>query len=236
MPSSSFLAAHTLSFPADSPCSNLLGMLSGLIPDSQISASSIRGYDWSPSMARLVSSRSGWFPRIPQAQPGEEWLQVDLGVPKNVKGVIIQGARGGDSVTTTESRSFVKKFKVAYSMNGKDWEFIQDPKTMQAKVSTAWSSCKKVICFWLSSVCLMMSLKISFCFVCSYFGNLSCHCERLHPLVLLLSYMRGCRFHLVREIVASLLTTDQAWGCGQYFLLFPASAGQSQQDNVSNFV
>ncbi|KFO59898.1 Neuropilin-2, partial [Corvus brachyrhynchos] len=118
----------------DSPCSNLLGMLSGLIPDSQISASSIRGYDWSPSMARLVSSRLGWFPRVPQAQPGEEWLQVDLGVPKNIKGVIIQGARGGDSVTTTESRSFVKKFKVAYSMNGKDWDFIQDPKTMQAKL------------------------------------------------------------------------------------------------------
>ncbi|XP_010187217.1 PREDICTED: neuropilin-2 [Mesitornis unicolor] len=118
----------------DSPCSNLLGMLSGLIPDSQISASSIRGYDWSPSMARLVSSRSGWFPRIPQAQPGEEWLQVDLGIPKNIKGIIIQGARGGDSMTTTESRSFVKKFKVAYSMNGKDWEFIQDPKTMQAKL------------------------------------------------------------------------------------------------------
>ncbi|NWS40434.1 NRP2 protein, partial [Probosciger aterrimus] len=118
----------------DSPCSNLLGMLSGLIPDSQISASSTRGYDWSPSMARLVSSRSGWFPRVPQAQPGEEWLQVDLGVPKNVRGVIIQGARGGDSMTTTESRSFVKKFKVAYSMNGKDWDFIQDPKTMQAKL------------------------------------------------------------------------------------------------------
>ncbi|KFQ94834.1 Neuropilin-2, partial [Nipponia nippon] len=118
----------------DSPCSNLLGMLSGLIPDSQISASSIRGYDWSPSMARLVSSRSGWFPRVPQAQPGEEWLQVDLGVPKNIKGVIIQGARGGDSVTTTESRSFVKKFKVSYSMNGKDWDFIQDPKTMQPKL------------------------------------------------------------------------------------------------------
>ncbi|XP_062496609.1 neuropilin-2 isoform X1 [Pezoporus occidentalis] len=118
----------------DSPCSNLLGMLSGLIPDSQISASSTRGYDWSPSMARLVSSRSGWFPRVPQAQPGEEWLQVDLGVPKNVRGVIIQGARGGDSVTTTESRSFVKKFKVAYSMNGKDWDFIRDPKTMQGKL------------------------------------------------------------------------------------------------------
>uniref|UniRef100_A0A8C8SY85 Neuropilin n=1 Tax=Pelusios castaneus TaxID=367368 RepID=A0A8C8SY85_9SAUR len=118
----------------DSPCSNMLGMLSGLISDSQISASSTRGYDWSPSMARLVSSRSGWFPRIPQAQPGEEWLQVNLGVPKNVKGVVIQGARGGDSITMVEARSFVKKFKVSYSMNGKDWEYIQDVKTMQPKL------------------------------------------------------------------------------------------------------
>uniref|UniRef100_A0A670IQD3 Neuropilin n=1 Tax=Podarcis muralis TaxID=64176 RepID=A0A670IQD3_PODMU len=118
----------------DSPCSNMLGMLSGLIPDSQISASSTREYHWVPSAARLVSSRSGWFPRIPQAQPGEEWLQVDLGVPKNVKGVIIQGARGGDSINVAEARAFVKKFKVSYSMNGKDWEFIQDSKTMQPKI------------------------------------------------------------------------------------------------------
>uniref|UniRef100_A0A8D0HQS9 Neuropilin n=1 Tax=Sphenodon punctatus TaxID=8508 RepID=A0A8D0HQS9_SPHPU len=118
----------------DSPCSNMLGMLSGLISDSQISASSTREYHWLPSVARLVSSRSGWFPRIPQAQPGEEWLQVDLGVPKNVKGVIIQGARGGDSITMTDSRAFVRKFKVSYSMNGKDWEYIQDIKTMQPKL------------------------------------------------------------------------------------------------------
>uniref|UniRef100_H9G8Y1 Neuropilin n=1 Tax=Anolis carolinensis TaxID=28377 RepID=H9G8Y1_ANOCA len=118
----------------DSPCSNMLGMLSGLIPDSQISASSTREYHWVPSVARLVSSRSGWFPRIPQAQPGEEWLQVDLGVPKNVKGVIIQGARGGDTSSAVEARAFVKRFKVAYSMNGKDWEYIQDLKTMQAKI------------------------------------------------------------------------------------------------------
>ncbi|KAM3854464.1 neuropilin-2 isoform 2-T2 [Vipera latastei] len=118
----------------DSPCSSMLGMLSGLIPDSQISASSTREYHWVPSVARLVSSRSGWFPRIPQAQPGEEWLQVDLGLPKNVKGVIIQGARGGDSINVAEARAFVKKFKVAYSMDGKDWHSIQDPRTMQPKI------------------------------------------------------------------------------------------------------
>ncbi|KAF3824207.1 hypothetical protein GH733_008492 [Mirounga leonina] len=118
----------------DAPCSNMLGMLSGLIPDSQISASSTREYLWSPSAARLVSSRSGWFPRIPQAQPGEEWLQVDLGVPKTVKGIIIQGARGGDSITAVEARAFVRKFKVSYSLNGRDWEHIQDPRTQQPKL------------------------------------------------------------------------------------------------------
>lgn len=112
----------------------MLGMLSGLIPDSQISASSTREYHWAPSVARLVSSRSGWFPRVPVAQPGEEWLQVDLGAPKNVRGLIIQGARGGDSINMADARAFVKKFKVAYSLNGKDWESIPDPKTMQPKV------------------------------------------------------------------------------------------------------
>uniref|UniRef100_F7G9W5 Neuropilin n=1 Tax=Macaca mulatta TaxID=9544 RepID=F7G9W5_MACMU len=118
----------------DAPCSNMLGMLSGLIADSQISASSTHEYLWSPSAARLVSSRAGWFPRIPQAQPGEEWLQVDLGTPKTVKGVIIQGARGGDSITAVEARAFVRKFKVSYSLNGKDWEYIQDPRTQQPKL------------------------------------------------------------------------------------------------------
>ncbi|EHB10948.1 Neuropilin-2 [Heterocephalus glaber] len=118
----------------DAPCSNMLGMLSGLIPDSHISASSTQEYLWSPSTARLISSRSGWFPRIPQAQPGEEWLQVDLGAPKTVKGVIIQGARGGDSSTAVEARAFVRKFKVSYSLNGKDWEYIPDPRTQQPKL------------------------------------------------------------------------------------------------------
>lgn len=118
----------------DAPCSDMLGMLSGLIADTQISASSTREYLWTSSAARLVSSRSGWFPRNPQAQPGEEWLQVDLGTPKTVKGVIIQGARGGDSISAMEARAFVRKFKVSYSLNGKDWEYIQDPRTQQPKV------------------------------------------------------------------------------------------------------
>lgn len=66
-----------LTFPfLDAPCSDLQGMLSGLLPDAQISASSSRDMVWTPSSARLVASRSGWFPASVQPIVGEEWLQV----------------------------------------------------------------------------------------------------------------------------------------------------------------
>ncbi|KAG7242272.1 hypothetical protein CRUP_002629, partial [Coryphaenoides rupestris] len=63
-------------------------------------------------------------------------LQVDLGVPKTVNGVITQGARGGDPATgaTTDNRAFVRKYKVAHSLDGKDWSFIMDIKTSLPKV------------------------------------------------------------------------------------------------------
>ncbi|XP_051914679.1 neuropilin-2a isoform X2 [Hippocampus zosterae] len=120
----------------DAPCSRLQGLLSGLLPDNQISASSSRDMMWNPSAARLVASRSGWFPAPSQPLAGEEWLQVDLGVPKTVRGVITQGARGGEAASggTTENRAFVRKYKVAYSLNGKEWNFIMDRKTSQPKI------------------------------------------------------------------------------------------------------
>ncbi|RXM32121.1 Neuropilin-2 [Acipenser ruthenus] len=134
--SSPELRAPTTS-PSDAPCTEMQGMLSGLIPDSQITASSARDIHWSSGAARLVASRSGWFPRHPQPIAGEEWLQADLGVPKTVTGVIIQGARGGsvsEGSTTVENRAFVRKFRVAHSMNSKDWDFIMDQRTMQPKM------------------------------------------------------------------------------------------------------
>ncbi|XP_028281133.1 neuropilin-2a isoform X1 [Parambassis ranga] len=120
----------------DAPCSDLQGLLSGLLPDSQISASSSRDMVWSPGAARLVASRSGWFPAPAQPLAGEEWLQVDLGLPKTVRGVITQGARGGDagSGATTDNRAFVRKYKVAHSLNGKEWNFIMDSKTSLPKI------------------------------------------------------------------------------------------------------
>lgn len=66
-------------------------------------------------------------------------FQVDLGVPKIVRGVITQGARGGDpgSGPATDNRAFVRKYKVAHSLSGKEWNFIMDVKTSQPKVGEA---------------------------------------------------------------------------------------------------
>ncbi|KAK9969615.1 hypothetical protein ABG768_027774, partial [Culter alburnus] len=118
----------------DAPCSEMQGMLSGLLPDSQISASSMRDIHGATGAARLVASRSGWFPSPAQPVAGEEWLQVDLGVPKTVRGIITQGARGVDGSTSAENRAFVRKYKLSHSLNGKDWSYIIDSKTNFPKI------------------------------------------------------------------------------------------------------
>uniref|UniRef100_A0A8C7T502 Neuropilin n=1 Tax=Oncorhynchus mykiss TaxID=8022 RepID=A0A8C7T502_ONCMY len=118
----------------DAPCSEMQGLLSGLLPDAQISASSARDMLWSPGNARLVGSHSGWFPGPAQPLAGEEWLQVDLGVPKTVGGIITQGARGGEGTSNTDNRAFVRKYRVAHSLDGKDWGFVMDSKTSLPKI------------------------------------------------------------------------------------------------------
>ncbi|XP_062907685.1 neuropilin-2-like isoform X2 [Mobula hypostoma] len=113
----------------NAPCSDMLGMVSGLIPDSQITASSTRDYHWSPGSTRLVASRSGWYPRQPHPLPGTEWIQVALPSPKTVTAIIIQGARGASSVDGGmggENKAFVRRFKLAYSMNGVNWTFVKE--------------------------------------------------------------------------------------------------------------
>uniref|UniRef100_A0A8C6VVC9 Neuropilin n=1 Tax=Nothobranchius furzeri TaxID=105023 RepID=A0A8C6VVC9_NOTFU len=118
----------------DAPCSELQGMLSGLLPDSQISASSMRDIHGSMGAARLMASKSGWYPSPTQPIAGEEWLQVDLGVPKMVRGLITQGARGLEGSSSAENRAFVRKYKLAHSLNGKDWNYIMESKTGFAKI------------------------------------------------------------------------------------------------------
>uniref|UniRef100_A0A096M327 Neuropilin n=1 Tax=Poecilia formosa TaxID=48698 RepID=A0A096M327_POEFO len=110
------------------PCSGMLGMVSGLITDNQITASSHTDRSWVPENARLLTSRTGWT-LLPQPQPfTNEWLQVDLGEEKLVKGFIIQGGK------YRENKVFMKKFRLGYSNNGSDWRVVSDTSGNKPKI------------------------------------------------------------------------------------------------------
>ncbi|OCT73899.1 hypothetical protein XELAEV_18032864mg [Xenopus laevis] len=119
----------------DYPCSRMLGMVSGLISDSQITASSQVDRNWVPELARLVTSRSGWALPPSNTHPyTKEWLQIDLAEEKIVRGVIIQGGKH------KENKVFMRKFKIGYSNNGTEWEMIMDssknkPKTFEGNTN-----------------------------------------------------------------------------------------------------
>ncbi|XP_008945969.1 PREDICTED: neuropilin-1-like, partial [Merops nubicus] len=109
------------------PCSGMLGMVSGLIPDSQITASTQVDRNWIPENARLITSRSGWA-LPPTTHPyTNEWLQIDLGEEKKVRGIIVQGGKH------RENKVFMKKFKIGYSNNGSDWKMIMDSSKKKIK-------------------------------------------------------------------------------------------------------
>ncbi len=107
-----------------------------LLPDSQISASSMRDIHGATGAARLVASRSGWFPSPTQPVAGEEWLQVDLGVPKTVRGIITQGARGVDGSTSAENRALWGSINSPIVWMEKTGATIIDSKTNLPKVRT----------------------------------------------------------------------------------------------------
>uniref|UniRef100_A0A2I3G552 Milk fat globule EGF and factor V/VIII domain containing n=1 Tax=Nomascus leucogenys TaxID=61853 RepID=A0A2I3G552_NOMLE len=101
-------------------CTNPLGLKNNSIPDKQITASSsyktwgLHLFSWNPSYAGSYSN--------------DQWLQVDLGSPKEVTGIITQGARNFGSV------QFVASYKVAYSNDSANWTEYQDPRTGSSKI------------------------------------------------------------------------------------------------------
>ncbi|XP_055479565.1 lactadherin isoform X1 [Psammomys obesus] len=113
-----------LSNHLDSRCSTKLGMEGGAIADSQISASSVYvGFmglqRWGPELARLHRTGivNAWTASNYDSKP---WIQVNLLRKMRVSGVMTQGAsRAGRA-------EYVKIFKVAYSFDGRKFEFIQD--------------------------------------------------------------------------------------------------------------
>uniref|UniRef100_A0A8P0T122 Hyaluronan and proteoglycan link protein 3 n=1 Tax=Canis lupus familiaris TaxID=9615 RepID=A0A8P0T122_CANLF len=105
-------------------CAMPLGMETGSIADSQISASSVHlGFmglqRWAPELARLHRTGivNAWTASNYDKNP---WIQVNLMRKMRVTGVVTQGAsRAG-------SAEYLKTFKVAYSVNGRKFQFIQD--------------------------------------------------------------------------------------------------------------
>nr|AAA39534.1 milk fat globule membrane protein E8 [Mus musculus domesticus] len=107
-----------------SRCSTQLGMEGGAIADSQISASYVyMGFmglqRWGPELARLYRTGivNAWHASNYDSKP---WIQVNLLRKMRVSGVMTQGAsRAGRA-------EYLKTFKVAYSLDGRKFEFIQD--------------------------------------------------------------------------------------------------------------
>ncbi|XP_021087304.1 lactadherin isoform X2 [Mesocricetus auratus] len=107
-----------------SSCTTKLGMEGGAIANSQISASSVYvsflGVQrWGPELARLHRSGlvNAWTASDYDSKP---WIQVNLLRKMLVSGVITQGAsRAGKA-------EYLKTFKVAYSLDGRKFEFIQN--------------------------------------------------------------------------------------------------------------
>ena len=75
------------------PCSSPLGLESGLLPDSHLTASSSYSSSVMAQMGRLNSILGGgaWCPASVISNHSMEWLEVDLGREQMVTGVITQG-------------------------------------------------------------------------------------------------------------------------------------------------
>uniref|UniRef100_A0A9J8BSU7 Coagulation factor V n=1 Tax=Cyprinus carpio carpio TaxID=630221 RepID=A0A9J8BSU7_CYPCA len=90
-------------------CSLPLGMESGLIKDTQITASSVASslYQWHPWYARLNKNGTvnAWQP----------WIQVDLKDKKKITGIITQGGK------SLGNEMFVSAYTLEYSEDGKRW-------------------------------------------------------------------------------------------------------------------
>ena len=89
-----------------------MGMETGSIADSAISASSMRDINHAPWLGRLHTvakngKRGGWSAK---RFDKNQWFQVDLGSVREVTKIATQGRQ--------DYSQWVKQFKLAYSLNG----------------------------------------------------------------------------------------------------------------------
>ncbi len=116
----------------NSDCIAPVGMESGSISDTQISASSQQDDNLGPQGGRLNMKISGikqggWAPLKSDLN---QWLQVNLGSYIRVTRVATQGRDGYDQ--------WVTKYRLQYSNDGVTFEFYQEMHERSAKVCPSY--------------------------------------------------------------------------------------------------
>ncbi|KAG7331178.1 hypothetical protein KOW79_005147 [Hemibagrus wyckioides] len=111
---------QTLFLVLDNVCDHPLGLSSGAVKDSQITASNSRGY-WLPNLARLHNS--GKYNAWSATKP-DEWIQVDFQRPVVISKIATQGAK---QIFTSH---YVLNYTIFYSTDRKRWSWYKgDSKT-----------------------------------------------------------------------------------------------------------
>ena len=98
--------------PPKLECQSQLGMKSGKIPNSAITASSILNQYYGPDRARLDTIKSGSYAGawIPKYQDLGQWIQVDLGKITKITRIATQGRQ--------DASHWVKSYSLTYSVEG----------------------------------------------------------------------------------------------------------------------
>uniref|UniRef100_A0A667Z3D5 Discoidin, CUB and LCCL domain containing 2 n=1 Tax=Myripristis murdjan TaxID=586833 RepID=A0A667Z3D5_9TELE len=128
---SCFNDGRVVSVPAG--CYGTLGLESGGVSDTQLSASSVWEWNniighhnvWAPSGARLKKAGLPWASAQNDQQ---QWLQVDLKREKKITGITTTGS------TMREYQFYVSAYRVLYSNDGQDWYTYREVESTQEKI------------------------------------------------------------------------------------------------------
>ena len=93
-----------------------LGMQSGKIPNSRLTASSQWSGDWGPSYGRLHGNKC-WIAKYKDVN---QWLQIDFKFTATITEILTQGRR--------DSYQWVKSYTVAYSDDGTNFKTYKGDK------------------------------------------------------------------------------------------------------------
>ncbi|KAF3694673.1 Discoidin, CUB and LCCL domain-containing protein 2 [Channa argus] len=114
-------------------CYGTLGLESGGVADSQLSASSVWEWNnnlgqqskWTASGARLKKKGLPW---ATSQNDHKQWLQIDLKKEMKITGIITTGS------TLREYQYYVSAYQVLYSNDGKQWYIYREANSTQDKI------------------------------------------------------------------------------------------------------